>query len=184
MVSAVTTRMALFFAKLRTNWISPTTVLVVGLASLATACSSPVSVPLGPGPPSVSMSSLGKAPVTGAEASFAFIEVTGMPAEMRFALEDAIEEQAATRKMTLLPEGDPSAVYTVKGYLSAVGDENGVQLVYTWDVHDRAGNRLHRVSGQESGHGGLGDPWNGVDRPMIELVAQQTVDDLSDWSRG
>lgn len=176
--------MALSFVTLRAGWIRPATALVLGLAFLATACSSPVSVPLGPGPPRASLGSMGKAPVTGAEASFAFIEVTGMPAEMRFAMEDAIKQQAATRKMTVLSQDDPAAVYVVRGYLSAIGDENGVLLVYTWDVYDRAGNRLHRVSGQENGKGGLGDPWIGVNRTMIALAAQQTVDDLSDWSRG
>jgi hypothetical protein len=161
-------------------------VLLVGLALLVTACTSPVSVPLGPGPPGIRPSTagpLGKAPVTGAEASFAFTPVTGMPAEFRFQMEESLETQAATRRLTLLPEGDPAAVYVVRGYLSAIGDVNGVQLVYTWDVFDRAGNRLHRVSGQESATGRVGDPWSAVTGDIIDLVAQYTIDDLSDWTR-
>jgi hypothetical protein len=160
--------------------------LIVSLALMVTACSGPIGVPMGPGPPGIrpsTVGTLGKAPVTGVAASFAFAAVTGMPAELRFAMQDALKIQGATRNLKLLPEGDPSATYIVRGYLSAIGDENGILLVYTWDVLDRGGNRLHRVSGQESGNGSLGDPWASVTREMVLLVALQTIDDLSDWVR-
>jgi hypothetical protein len=160
-------------------------VLIAGLALVVTACS-PMGVAMGPGPPGIrpsTMGALGKAPVTGPAATFSFATLTGVPAELRFAMQDAIKAEAATRNLTLLAENDPEAAYIVRGYLSAIGDTSGVLLVYTWDVFDRGGNRLHRVSGQETGGGAVGDPWTGVNKTMISFVAQLTVDDLSDWTR-
>ena len=50
-------------------------------------------------------------------------------------------------------------------------------------MFDNAGNRLHRVSGQEAGPGRGADPWSGVDSEMIDTAAQQAIDALADWVR-
>jgi hypothetical protein len=139
------------------------------------------------GPPVISPTKIGKlgpAPVKGAAATFAFQTVTSVPGELAFALDDDLKKTAATRGLAVVPTDDPSATYQVKGYLSAVGDVNGILLVYVWDVFDRNGIRLHRFSGQQSAKGKGADPWSGVTTDMIDTAAQETVDQLIDWVRG
>jgi hypothetical protein len=143
---------------------------------------------MGPGPPPLigakKTRALGPAPLKGEAAKFAFMSVTGVPAEMRFALDGYLKEFAATRNLTLVPEGDPSAVYHVRGYLSALGDDNGTLLVYTWDITDAAGTPLYRISGQETAAGSATDPWLGVTSAEVSAAARETIDQLADWVKG
>ena len=157
-------------------------------AFLVASCTSMPAPKLGPGPPPLiapkTTRNLGPAPVTGTEVRFAFATVTGVPAEMRFALEDSLKRYAKTRNLTIVPADDPSAIYRVKGYLSAVGDTSGTLLVYTWDVSDAGGTRLYRISGQETAGGSEADPWVGVGAGQIDAAARETIDKLADWVRG
>lgn len=139
-----------------------------------------------PGPPVISptkIGTLGVAPVKGAAARFAFSRVTSVPGEFVYALEDSLKSAAAKLNLALVPEDDPTATYRVKGYLSAIGDANGILLVYVFDVFDAAGGRVHRVSGQRKAPGRGADPWSGVDNEMIEAVAQEAIDTLAAWIR-
>ena len=139
------------------------------------------------GPPVVAptrLGPLGPAPVRGPDARFAFATVTSVPSAFVFALEDSLEEAAATRGVTLVAEDDPTATYRVNGYLSAVGDVNGILMVYVWDVFDADGRRVHRFSGQQPAPGAGADPWTGVDAEMIDIAARETIDALADWVRG
>ncbi len=158
----------------------PVVVLAVALA----ACMAE-RPPLGP--PVISPTKIGKlgpAPVKGTQATFAFQTVTSVPGEFMFALDDDLKSAAAARGLAVLPADDPTATYQVKGYLSAVGDVNGILLVYVWDVFDKSGTRLHRFSGQQSAKGKGADPWSGVTTDMIDTAAGETIDKLVDWTRG
>ena len=139
------------------------------------------------GPPVIAptkLKTLGPAPIKGTAARFAFAKVTGLPGELAYALEDSLNSAAATLNMTLVAEDDPTATYWVKGYLSAIGDANGILMVYVFDVFDANGVRLRRISGQEPAGGGGADPWSGVDAQMIDTAARETIDALADWVRG
>jgi hypothetical protein len=161
---------------------------VAMVAAIATGCTSVPAPKMGPGPPVLASAkkirTLGPAPVKGQEVRFAFAAVTGVPADMRFSLEDKLKHYAATRNLTIVPEGDPSAVYQVKGYLSAVGDSTGTLLVYTWDVADAFGTRLYRISGQETASGSGADPWVGIADKQVDDAARETIDKLADWAKG
>jgi hypothetical protein len=142
----------------------------------------------GPGPPPMltpkKAHTLGAAPVTGPAVRFAFATVTGVPAELRFLLEDDLKRYATTRQLAIVPMGDPTATYQVKGYLSAVGGTSGTLLVYIWDVANLSGTPLHRISGQETAGGSEADPWAGITSVEIDEAARETVDKLADWIRG
>lgn len=164
-------------------------VVILSLGAFAVASCTSVAAPkLGPGPPPLIMPkktrTLGPAPVTGAEVRFGFATVTGVPAAMRFALEDSLKRYAKTRNLTIVAADDPSAIYRVKGYLSAIGDTSGTLLVYTWDVSDAGGIPLYRISGQETAGGSEADPWVGVGVTQIDAAARETIDKLADWVRG
>jgi hypothetical protein len=112
---------------------------------------------------------------------FAFAPVTGAPSEPISRLNAAIREEAAKRSIIVVQSGDPSADYTVQGYLSAVGGPSGTVLVFVWDIADRNGQRVHRVSGQEASTKGAPDPWAAVDGETLKVVALRTVDAIAAW---
>jgi len=117
-----------------------------------------------------------------AEARFAFAPVTGAPTQVLMALSSELGKEALAQRITLVPSGDPSATYTVKGYLSAVGDVSGTILVYVWDIFDTTGRRVHRISGQETAPGGSNvDPWSGVSRASTANVARRTISSIVAW---
>lgn len=151
----------------------------------AGACSS-VPIPrLGEGPPTVGPRSafrMGPAPIKTPDAKFAFIEITGAPAAQVIEFNKALASEARVRKLTIVPQDDPTANYFVKGYLSAIGDRGGTLLVYVWDVTDPSGKRLHRVTGQEPANGSANDPWSGIDTAAVQTAAQRTIDDLAAWA--
>ena len=150
----------------------------------AGACSSVPLPKMGEGPPNVGVRSalqLGPAPIKGADARFAFAQIAGAPSTHIIEFSRALNREAEARHLTIVPEGDPSTTYLVKGYLSAIGDRSGTLLVYVWDVIDTSGRRLHRVTGQEPSGGSSVDPWQGVDEDAVRTVAERTIDDLVSW---
>jgi len=153
-----------------------------GLAVLAAA--SVGACTFAQGPPVVSPTkvlSMTSAPVKGADARFAFVRITGVPAELLQPLNAALRNHAAARHVTIVPEGDASATFVVKGYLSAIGDTRSTLLVYVWDVFDLSGRRLRRISGQEMGKGAMTDPWTGISQESVETAAKSTIDELAAW---
>jgi hypothetical protein len=160
--------------------------LVLAALGMVAACT---SVPaMGPGPPPLigakKTKTIGPAPLKGETATFAFVTVTGIPAEMRYSLESDLKRYAATRNVAILPGEDTTAVYHVKGYLSALGDDSGTLLVYTWDITDAFGTPLYRISGQETAKGSATDPWLGITETEIDAAARETIDKLADWVNG
>jgi hypothetical protein len=111
----------------------------------------------------------------------AFAPVTGAPSDPVARLNVAIREEAAKRSIVVVQPGDPNADYTLQGYLSAVGGPSGTVLVFVWDIADRNGQRVHRVSGQESSTKGAPDPWAAVDAETLRIVALRTVDAFAAW---
>jgi hypothetical protein len=167
----------------RSHVLSAAIVVVAGV--LLAACTAAERPALGP--PTLGLTEvrgLGAAPIRGAQTvRFSFATVTGIPGQMRFDLEKALQRYAATRNLTIAIEDDPAATYRIRGFLSAVGDQNGTLLVYTWDVHDSAGRPLHRIAGQQTAAGSSTDPWAGVGSKQIDDAARETIDKLADWIR-
>ena len=117
------------------------------------------------------------------EAKFAFAPVTGAPATVLTNISAQLGKEAFAQQISLVPSDDPAATYIIKGYLSAIGDASGTILVYVWDVFDRSGRRVHRISGQETAPGAARDPWSGVDNAATTDVARQTISALVAWGR-
>jgi hypothetical protein len=124
------------------------------------------------------------APVKGPAAKFAFAPIEGVPVPILQAMSNALNQEAMAKRVNVVPASDPAAVYTVRGYLSAVAEGQNAKLVYVWDVVDRQGTRLHRVTGQEiGGPFRNGDPWTGVGMANVTEAARKTMDSLANWVR-
>ena len=108
-----------------------------------------------------------------------------MPGEMIYGYEDNLKAIAPTRQLAIVNANDPTADYTLKIYLSALGDYSGTLMLYVADVFDRAGVRVHRISGQINAGGSLNDPWSNIkDTGAVSQAAQETVDALGNWAHG
>ena len=159
--------------------------VVVAAGALALAGCASVAIPKpGTGAPAlgpIAAVEMKAAPIKGAEARFALARITGAPGDLLTSLSVALDHEAKRRNITLVPEGDTTATYKVKGYVSAVGGPSGTLLVYVFDILDSRGVRIHRVSGQERGAATTSDPWGGITAPTIGVAARHAIDDLAAW---
>lgn len=73
------------------------------------------------------------------------------------------------------------AQYILRGYFSALAENDQTTVIYVWDVVDGSGRRLHRISGQEKRAGGKPDAWSGVTPDMMENVANKTIENFQNW---
>lgn len=90
--------------------------------------------------------------------------------------------QAVAKTNNIGIQKTPSAAqYTMRGYFSALAENGQTTVIYVWDVIDRSGNRLHRISGQEKRQGGRPDAWSGVTPDMMQNVANKTMSNFQSW---
>ncbi|MCH5376043.1 MAG: hypothetical protein JJ992_18900 [Planctomycetes bacterium] len=111
----------------------------------------------------------------------AFLPVTGAPQSVVARLASSMRSAAKSNALPIVGSIDQGAKYQIKGYFSALNDRSGTTLVYVWDILDRSGARVHRISGQVKGPASNGDPWNAVSSDMIGNVANSTVAELNKW---
>lgn len=120
-------------------------------------------------------------PVPAAQALFSFERILGVPTNKADTLSRALGTSARTRNLTLVRRGDPTAVYRVVGFLSAVGGTGDASVSYVWDIVDADGRRVHRISGIEVAGEADADPWTGVGDEVLEAIAARTVEAIYAW---
>ena len=109
-----------------------------------------------------------------------FAPVIGAPAEAVQPLSARLVARAAQRGLTITSSAT-NATLMVKGYFSTITENGTTSVIYVWDVLDAAGNRLHRIQGQEPARGGQGEGWSAVSLASMEAIADQTIDELARW---
>lgn len=116
-----------------------------------------------------------------AAARIQFAPVVGADAAKVAPLAARLSARAAQRGIAIAAAGDGTVTHILKGYFSAFTDKGETTVIYVWDVLDAAGNRLHRIQGQQKVAGGGGEGWNAVDAGTMEAIADRTIDDLAVW---
>lgn len=119
------------------------------------------------------------AAATSAQARVQFAAVVGAASGSLPSLEARLVARAAQRGITVAATGDAATTHVVRGYFSAFTEQNQTTVIYVWDVLDPAGNRVHRIQGQQKVAGAHG--WNSVAPQVMEAIADRTVDDLATW---
>jgi len=110
-----------------------------------------------------------------------FAPVVGAPGEASAPLAARLSARAGERGISLAGSGESGATHVLKGYFSAISDNNSqTTVIYVWDVIDSAGNRVHRIQGQARSTS-RGDGWEAVQAATMESIADQTVDQLIGW---
>ncbi len=87
---------------------------------------------------------------------------------------------AADQTPTQSPTQTPTLM--LKGYFSALTEGADTTVIYVWDIYDPAGNRLHRINGQQKAPSVKGgDGWSAVAPATMQAVADTTMDQLAAW---
>jgi hypothetical protein len=110
-----------------------------------------------------------------------FAPIVGSTVDAITPLSNQLALRASQRGVVLVRNGDAGATHIVKGYFSAISDNGETLVIYVWDLLDPAGNRLHRIQGQEIAVGAAGEGWQAVPAETMEAVADRTIDQLAEW---
>lgn len=111
-----------------------------------------------------------------------FAPIVGAPVTAATPLSRRLSAQAKSQNIALNTSADTDTTHVMKGYFSALSEGNQTTVIYVWDVLDPAGNRLHRIQGQQKVAGSASDPWTIVPATVMEAIADATMKDYSSWA--
>jgi hypothetical protein len=109
-------------------------------------------------------------------ASLAFTSLEGPPDAVGARFLQHFKRAAEVRDIALAPAD--AAVYRLRGYLTAVAAQGATRLAYVWDLYDRQGRRVRRLT-DEAGMQASSDPWAAVDDRSLGLFADRGAEDLA-----
>ena len=116
--------------------------------------------------------------------------IVGASVDAATPLTAELQARARQRGITLAGSADQTVTHVLKGYFSTMSEGADTTVIYVWDVYDPAGNRLHRINGQQkapsvkSGASAGGDSWKGVSPATMQAIADQTIDQFAAWLGG
>ena len=116
--------------------------------------------------------------------------IVGASVDAATPLTAELQARARQRGITLAGSADQTPTHVLKGYFSTMSEGTDTTVIYVWDVYDPAGNRLHRINGQQkapsvkSGDSGGSDSWKGVSPATMQAIADQTIDQFAAWLGG
>ncbi|MER8747837.1 hypothetical protein NKH57_00885 [Mesorhizobium sp. M1050] len=156
-----------------------------------------VAAPGGPATTAAGAPATTTTPVTSAQSAAALAKtrlqiapIVGASVEAATPLTAELQTRARQRGITLAGSADQTATHVLKGYFSTMSEGTDTTVIYVWDVYDPAGNRLHRINGQQKapsvsgGASGAGDSWKGVSPATMQAIADQTIDQFAAWLGG
>lgn len=150
--------------------------LIAGLAACQSSPQPPSAISATPSAPSFIQDIDKEEGVT-----FAFEPFTGAPGNIADELSEQIGTQAASQGLKLVKRVGADATYRVNGYLAATGQPGKGTIFYVFDIVDRSGRRLKRISGSEETGGSTGDPWQGASSGALTRIAQRSVIEINAW---
>jgi hypothetical protein len=110
-----------------------------------------------------------------------FDPIVGATVEVATPLTQRLAERARARGITLAGSTDPATTHVMKGYFSTLAEGGQTTVLYVWDVYDSAGNRLHRINGQQKAPAGSSEGWTAVQPVTMRAIADNTIDQLTSW---
>jgi hypothetical protein len=163
----------------------------------ATSGNTAATVPAGPAISTAGAPATTAAPVTSAQSAailsktrLQIAPIVGASVEAATPLTAELQTRARQRGITLAGSADQTVTHVLKGYFSTMSEGADTTVIYVWDVYDPAGNRLHRINGQQkapsvkSGASAGGDSWKGVSPATMQAIADQTIDQFAAWLGG
>lgn len=114
--------------------------------------------------------------------TIAFESIDGPPAGVFNRLVDNLSSEAQARQLAIASR-EGAANYRVRGYLAAQVIRGQTHISWVWDVYDDDKLRALRVTGEEAGGRGGGDPWSVADEAMLRRIARASMDRLAVFLR-
>lgn len=114
-----------------------------------------------------------------ADARVQFAPIVGTSVEAANALSAGLSSRARMRGIRLTGAAVPPT-HLLKGYFTPLVEGGQTTVIFVWDVYDPAGNRVHRISGQQKSAGG-GEGWSAVPPASMRAIAEATIDQLAEW---
>lgn len=155
-----------------------------GAAGAETALTSENAPPAQPGTLAAQPIAVGqpdRAAVLSTPARVQLAPIVGSTVESITPLSRRLSARAAQRGVSFAASGEGTTTHILKGYFSTISDGNETTVIYVWDVIDPAGNRLHRIQGQEKVSGATAQGWAGVPAATMEAIADSTIDQFVQW---
>jgi hypothetical protein len=118
---------------------------------------------------------------TTSKGSIRFLPIIGAPVQAVTPLSKELGSAARGNGLTIKGSDDQTAEHVLKGYLSAFNDGGNVTIVYVWDVLDNAGDRLHRIQGQQSVKARGSDTWPAVPAETMQEIGASTMTEYVRW---
>lgn len=116
-------------------------------------------------------------------ASIALAPIIGAPDRIGQELRSQVTEAAERSRISIVADRDPSADYGMRGYLVAARDRGGIKVSYIWDVTDKSGKRVNRITGEETvPAAGAKDPWSAVTPQVTQAIADKVASSLGAWA--
>src|SRR5947208_2561734 len=110
--------------------------------------------------------------------TIAFESIDGPPVGIFNRLVDNLSSEAQARNLAIASR-EGAANYRVRGYLAAQLIRGRTHISWVWDVYDDDKLRGLRITGEEAGGRGGGDPWSVADEPMLRRIARASMDRLA-----
>ena len=111
--------------------------------------------------------------------------IVGASVEAATPLTAELQTRARQRGITLAGSADQAATHVLKGYFSTMTEGKDTTVIYVWDIYDPAGNRLHRINGQQKAPSvGAAEGWPAVAPATMQAIADQTIDQFAAWLGG
>jgi len=110
-----------------------------------------------------------------------FLPIIGAPVEAVTPLSKQLGNEARSHGLTIKSASDTSSQHILKGYFSALKDGEKTTVVYVWDVLDSAGNRLHRIQGQDTVDATAANLWSVVPPQTMQAIATRTIAEYLNW---
>lgn len=111
-------------------------------------------------------------------ASVAFESIDGPPPGQFNKLVQHLNDEAQARRLAVISRESPSA-YRVRGYISTKLAGNQTTVAWVWDVYDNDGQRVMRITGEDTAKGRHRDAWAAADDEMLKRIAGTSMDQLA-----
>jgi hypothetical protein len=134
-------------------------------------------------PKSTASPSAQAAAISGTRMQFA--PMIGAPVAQVTALSRRLTLRAKEKNLAIFPASEKNVTHILKGYFSLLNEGGRLTVLYVFDVIDPSGNRLHRISGQETaGAAAAKASWESVPGALMEKIADRTMDEFAVWRAG
>ncbi len=138
----------------------------------------PASQPPGGAPSASQPQQIANAAI--ADARVRFAPIVGTSVEAANALSAGLSSRARTRGVNLSGAAvEPT--HLLRGYFTPLVEAGQTTVIFVWDVYDPAGNRVHRISGQQKSESAGGEGWGAVPAASMRAIADSTIDQLAAW---